>query len=276
MKRLIMLSMVFVSLCPTVYAEGIHLTGQTIIVCGDGAEWPPYVYFKRDTKGNKTEEITGYSVDMLNIILEEKQIHARIVLVPWKRCLLGAQRGQDYHLVLDASYSVERAREYVMTASHYAMTPKYFYAKKNYPNGFPPIESIAELFNVGEICGLFAYNYEGFADGLSNENIKKGTKTFAAVVKKTLAGGCNAFLARYEALVGFAALGEDYLRGGEIAHRDLPDARPDKYYMLISRKYKYAYELKGIIDEGIDTLRRSGKLDELRGKYSVNPCQQGR
>ncbi|MCX4029713.1 hypothetical protein [Spartinivicinus marinus] len=37
--------------------------------------------------------------------------------------------------------------------------------------------------------------------------------------------------------------------------------------MLISRKFKYAYELKGILDEGIYNLKKSNLDKAILGKY---------
>jgi len=41
------------------------LKGKTISICDDGAEWPPYTYYKR-VDGKKSKEIIGFSVAPAN------------------------------------------------------------------------------------------------------------------------------------------------------------------------------------------------------------------
>ncbi len=48
-------------------AHAETLTGQTICICEDSAEWPPYHYLKREY-GKKTKEAAGYGIDVFNEI----------------------------------------------------------------------------------------------------------------------------------------------------------------------------------------------------------------
>ncbi len=255
------------SLLTLLSAQSSPLAGQSITVCGDGGEWPPYAYFARDSSGNKTTNIEGYTIDVLEAILSENNISVTFELPAWGRCLAKADEGKEYQIALDASYSEERNQTYLLTDSYYVITPKIFYAKETFPNGFPSVSNIDQLFSLGNICGLFSYNYEGFSQGIENSNVDRGAKDFSALAGKTLRGRCVGFLARYEILVGFSALGQDYLLGGQVADTNLPGAKPDDFYMLISRNYQYSNELKRVIDQGIQKLKESGQLDEFLRKY---------
>ena len=92
-------------------------------------------------------------------------------------------------------------------------------------------------------------------------------KNFDSLTQMVASNRCKAFIARYEILVGFKNLGEDYFLNGSIATADIPNANLDQFYMMISRKFKYAFELKGIIDAGISKLERKNELSKLLSKY---------
>ena len=88
-------------------AQTNHLEGVSINVCGDGAEWPPFIYWKRDKNGEKTDQIEGYTVDLLTRVLNESNIKTKFFLPPWKRCLQKSVDNSQYTIALDASYSKE-------------------------------------------------------------------------------------------------------------------------------------------------------------------------
>ncbi|MGI0118464.1 substrate-binding periplasmic protein [Zooshikella sp. RANM57] len=249
----------------SVIAQETHLTGKTIHFCGDGAEWPPYTFWKR-VNGEKTKEVTGYDVDIITEILSKHKIKAVFFLPPWKRCLLEAEKNTNYQVALSSSYSDERKTRFLFTQSYYSITPKFFYSTKKYPNGPPEISSVKELLSY-KVCGLHSYNYTGFAEGIRNEDINMIAKKFDQVISLTLKNRCDLFLARYEILSGFASIGEDFLSKGDIKAMPIPHGNEDPFYLLISRKFKYAYELKGILDEGFTDLRRSGRMKTILERY---------
>ena len=243
------------------YADS--LDGKTIRACGDGAEWPPFHYFKRDGDAI-TSEVTGYTVDLLHAIFNGSGIHLEVELVPWSRCLSDTKSGK-YQIALDSSYSEERAQAYLLSAQHYTLTPAYFYLLEANPDGLSVISSV-DLWSEGPVCGLFGYNYEGFAPGIKNSNVDMGTKTFEKLIQKAKKKRCSTFLARLEILVGFRAIGIDHLKG-EFGYGPLPDGKVDPFYLLISREYEQKHELKDVIDTGIARLRNQGQLQEILKRY---------
>ena len=190
-------------------AQTHHLEGVTLNVCGDGAEWPPYIYWQRDKNGEKTSKIVGYTVDLLSRVLSEANVTVKFFLPPWKRCLEKSVDNSQYTIALDASYSKEREKTYLLTRDYYHITPKIFYLKKNFPKGLPKFKSAANIFNIGTICGLFGYNYEGFSKGIDNNKINMDAKNFDSLTQMVASNRCKAFIARYEILAGFKNLGED-------------------------------------------------------------------
>lgn len=200
-------------------------------------------------------------------ILNEANIKTKFFLPPWKRCLQKSVDNSQYTIALDASYSQEREEKYLLTRDYYHITPKIFYLKKNFPNGLPKFKSASNIFNLGTICGLFGYNYEGFSKGIDNEKINMDAKNFESLTQMVASNRCTAFIARYEIIAGFKNLGEDYFLNGSITTEEIPNANLDHFYMMISKKFKYAFELKGIIDAGISKLERQQELEKLLGKY---------
>lgn len=239
------------------------LDGKTIRTCGDGAEWPPFHYFKRDGD-DVTKEVTGFTVDLLKEIFDEVGIELEVELRAWKRCLAETAAGK-YQIALDGSFNEERAETYLLSAQHYVLTPGYFFLTESNPQGVS-VEKSADLWSNGSVCGLYGYNYESFGPGINNDNIDRSAKSFEELIKKTKKNRCKTFLARLEILTGFAAIGNDYL-GGEFGYSALPDGKTDPFYLLISREYEHKHELKDIIDTGIARLRNEGRIQALLNSY---------
>ncbi len=236
-------------------------------ICGDGAEWPPYIYWERSKNGAKTGKISGYTVDLLKEIFSKKGIEITFHLPPWSRCLAEVERGGRYHIAVDSSFSHERDKKFLLTKHYYEITPKLFYSSKHYPSGFPDFSNSEELLKIGNICGLQGYNYVGFLKGLENSRLDMGAKDFNAVTAKTKAGFCQAFLARSEVIKGFKKIGSDFSIGKAFLSKRLPNSRREKFYMLISRKISEADSLKNTIDAGIKTCRSNGCMKNLEKKY---------
>ena len=257
---LILSCLIFMAVTSPVFAEGLK-KGDTIHVCGDGAGWPPYTFFRHE-KGEKTKEIIGYDIELLNSIFKKHGIKAIFEMPPWNRCVKLAEMGSKYQIALSAAYSKERDTKYLMTRDYYRISPYYFYSRNKYQKDIDI--TVKEDFLQYKVCGLYGYNYMGF--NLPLMKIDRGAKNFDLVIKKTHKGRCDLFIARYEILVGFAQIGVNYLER-DLGYAPIPGAALEKFFMLISRNYKHASLLKKIIDEGITEMEKSGKLKEIFQTY---------
>lgn len=244
----------FIMLAIGVSLNALAMDGEEIRVCGDGAGWPPYTY-------ELAGEVAGYDVDVLERILTPAGVSFTVEMQPWARCT-GLTETGAYHIALSASYSAERAQTYLLTAPYYTVQPSYIFDRNRYPNGLDVSEP-ADLVGY-RLCGLRGYNYTGF--GVANENVDQGTNTFVQVVNKTLAGRCDAFLARYEILAGFSALGQNHLREGLTAE-PIPGVEADQFHMMISRQYPGAEELVQLLNRGFEALAADGTLESLLQGY---------
>ena len=96
---------------------------SSIKICDDGDEWPPFSYYQRDD-GTKTKQVVGYSVDYIQSILDKQKVAFSLELLPWKRCLADVKEGARA-MLLSASRTPEREKDYLISKPYYAMTGIY-------------------------------------------------------------------------------------------------------------------------------------------------------
>ena len=239
------------------------LEGQMINICDDGAEWPPYTYYKRSIIGEKLDHVIGFSVDIIHEIFDKNGIAFSVQLIPWARCQKNVHFGKDYQMALNVSYNKERAEKYIFSKAYYTTSSYYFYSKKNNPNGLQ-INHVDDLKKY-KVCGVLGYNYETY--GFPSGSIDQGAKGFNALIAMIHYQRCTLFIEKYEILAGFKAIGDDYLADKDLGYHNIPGVESTSFYMIISKNYQYGKALKDLIDNGIDELKLSGKLDQILKKY---------
>lgn len=233
---------------------------EQIIFCGETGEWPPFNFFERKL-GKKTTRSLGYDIDVVKAILTKHQIDYKIVIVPWKRCLNDALKGK-VHVVFSASTNPQRDKDYLLTTTYYSVKPMLVFGIQT------PIEQQNSLLTTKKtandtLCGRIGYNYANF--GFNNDQVSLWVKTYNQLIELTGKGRCTAFFARYEPLLGLSLI-DPSLNFSQMIFRVIPVAA-EPFYMLISRKFKYAYELKGILDEGIYNLKKASVDQKILSKY---------
>ncbi len=258
---LITLGMMYLSLAAPVL--GNPLSGQKINICDDGAEWPPYTYYERTESGEKTDRLKGFSVELIQRILDKEGISFEIKLVPWKRCLKCVKEGRSFQMALNASFSKERQANYHMTRPFYHTTNYYFYSKRNYPGGLV-IDSVFDLYCLNA-CGLLGYNYETY--GLSSHIMDQGAKCFPALIAKLHKGRCDVFVEKYEIMAGFTAIGSPMLSDPDIGFKPIPGMKTTPFHMLVSKQLPFGKVLVERINQGIKDIQVSGELDRMLKSY---------
>lgn len=244
-----------------VSANAASLQGLSIRFCGDGSGWPPYTYMDRFEPGI----IKGYDVDVIHEILDPLGIDVEFHFPSWKQCLERTADGHAFQVAVSASFEQNRTQKFIYTQPYYQTQQSYFYARERFETP-PVIKTTADLYRYGHVCGRYSYNYEG-AGQLKNADMKRVAKSYSALVARTLNGDCTFFIGRPSVLHGFRLVGENLIDNDLIAHAPVPDAKPDYFYMLISRNSPYAAELKQILDDGIKRLEEMGRLAEILQKY---------
>ena len=259
MKKLIFLMVFFALICIEGFA--MDLKGITIHIAEDGAEWPPYTYYER-VNGKATNEIVGYSIDVIDTIFKKNGINYTVELLPWKRALSEVKGGKNYQLILSASYNEERAKNYYMSIPYYSTNPYYFYSKKNNPKGI--VINSNDDFKKYKIGGLLGYNYDSC--GVDKDLIDTGAKNYSQLVKKLKANRFDLFYEQFEAIAGYSTITEDILNDKDLVYAPLSYLESANFHMLMP-KSEVGAELKKIIDEGISSMEKSGELKKLLKKY---------
>jgi len=236
----------------------------TIQITDDDAQWPPFTYYHQ----NNTNELTGFAIDVIHMILDKNNISFNIVLIPWSRALRSVHEG-DYHMLLNASYNKDREKRYYLTQAYYSLNYAFFYSQTKYPKGIEHL-SVEQMKNKYKICGLMGYSYEDV--GLkSNEVDQESIYSYDKLVKLLhyRHERCDVFVEGYEIFAGFSVIGKNYLSNKHLKYFIIPNIEKQPFHMMISRNFKHGEELQKIINEGINDLKQSGQMEQLLKKYNL-------
>ncbi|OUR95345.1 hypothetical protein A9Q84_16030 [Halobacteriovorax marinus] len=229
---------------------------QEIFICAEDAGWPPFSIPASESK----EQFRGYNLDLIKIIFKKHNIKYKIIIRPWKRCLYDGKNG-DINIVLDAAKNPQRTKDYLLTEPIYQLTPIFFFSNEHLKSMHKPA-TVKELLELGTICGQKGYTYNNF--GFKNSDVvmisKEITNVFDLVVKKR----CVVGLTRKEVLLSKL---KNYKQAKLISHQSIVNATKEPFYWLINKNFKYAKDLKKIIDSEIKQLYRSGKAQKLLNDY---------
>jgi polar amino acid transport system substrate-binding protein len=147
----------------------------------------------------------------------------------------------------------------LLSRPYYTATTYYFYSRRRYPNG-PAIKSLADLQQY-RICGVRGYNYAGY--GLATGSIDQGAGDFTALIAKLHLGRCQLFLEKNEVMMGYAAIGRDYLADPDIGRAPMPGLKPVQFHLGISRHFPQAEALRTLLDAELAKMEQSGRLHDI-------------
>lgn len=232
-------------------------------VCDDGSEWPPYTYYLRDGEGRSTGVLTGFAVDVLQAIAQRDGVTVRLTLLPWARCQMEVEHGRNFQMALNASYSDERERKYLLTQAYYSTTHYYFYSRRHARDGWP-IHSLDDLARL-QVCGVRGYNYAAYR--LPPERLDMGARDFASVVTKLHAERCQVAVEKLEVVAGYRVTGKDLLADPDLGRAPIPGMPKGEFHMLVSRQHPQGAALRAWLDTGLKRLRDSGELQQLQRRY---------
>lgn len=241
--------------------SGIDLKGKTISITDDGSEWAPYTYYKR-VDNKVTNEIIGYSVDVIKEIFDKNGINYTIELLPWKRAQMEVETGNDYQMFLSGSYNEERSKKYYISLPYYSTSAYYFYSKHNYPNGIS-IKTKTDLKKY-RLAGLLGHNYTNY--GINPDEIYTGASTYKAVFTQINHNRYDLFLESLEIIAGYSAIEENILADPDLGYGRVPEMKSVDFYMMFT-KNEVGKELKRVVDNEIRAMEKSGRMKELLRKY---------
>lgn len=232
-------------------------------VCGDDDEWPPYTFYQRQN-GDRSGIITGYNIDLLNLLLAKSGRSAEYRLLPWKRCLSEAAAG-NFDLVLDGVKVTARQKLFLFPTSHYSTHVVYLY-NRNRP--IPALATPADLRHY-KACGQFGYAYE-LDDNQPMPLLNTEAKSYPALIRMLEQGSCEVVPINFELVQGYRLIGlYDAFGSGHIVAMPAPDwaQREVNFYYLVSRGHDYGEALQNLLSNAIDEAKRDGSSARLRSQY---------
>ena len=255
-------TVVLASMLGSGVAQGAELqSGQVIKVCGQAQEWPPYLFFRREQSA-KTAEVVGYSAETLKRSLARKGLSYTIDMIPWRRCMEFVKTGV-YDMMTDVSTNENRDRDYLVSQPYYAMHLVYFYDKDR-PK--PDVQSAADLKKF-RVCGVNGYNYAPF--GLVPADMDVGSQSLTQSYQKLKLNRCDVMTERLEIALGYKFLEVADFEKQNIGVEPVPNLPLSAFHMMVSRNVSYGNELLKLLNEGIESLKKSGEATGLANKYSI-------
>jgi len=235
---------------------------QVIKVCGQEAEWPPFLYFQRSL-GIKTDEVVGYSAEYLKHALAARGLRYSIDMIPWRRCMDEVESGH-YDMMTDTSNNAERAAAYLVSKPYYALHLVYFYDEAR---DKPLVRTAADLKKL-RLCGVNGYNYVPF--GLDANQVEHGARNLAQAFLKLKRNRCDAVPERLEIALGYKALNVVDFDRLDIGFEAVPALPPVPFHMMVSRKVPYGAELLQLLDAGIEQLGNDAAARAaIDSRYSI-------
>jgi len=257
-----------------VIALAFGKSAQTIHICDDENEWPPFIYYKRVNGHKDKAHITGAMKELLDAVFKKINKKYTLTLMPWKRCTYLVyyykKAPQKYEMFINGTYNKQRAKKYLISKPVYYTYQAVFFSKKKYPNGI--IKNGKWDINKYKICDVNGYNVEAYYTKLGlkrDKKIDQEAKSFKNVLKKISAGRCDIVVASEANIYGAEKIGK-YKIPKEITSQRIPNLKPTAFYIFISRDYPYAKQLLKEINNAIDELKKDGTFEKIFSKYHAN------
>lgn len=238
-------------------------------ICDDISPWPPYSYPSpsRIEEGEIVQKQTGAMVDFLDDLFEEIGLEYTLSLKPWKRCLEAVKKSSgpsDFEVVINASFSSKRAKNYHVTKPIYRTTPGAFYSVDAFPAGLN-LRSRSDLKKY-KICGVRGYNYLEY--GLSDSDIFSVSGSLKTNLKMMGKGRCEIIVSSMEPVLGTKLFG-DQIAPNNVRAVPVPDVPPATFHILISRESSRGLLLLERLNIAIDKFTNDGTWDRIMGKYQA-------
>jgi polar amino acid transport system substrate-binding protein len=240
---------------------------DAVKVCDDISPWPPYSYSSPTGEGDIAHKRAGAMVDFLDDLFKEIGLEYTLSLMPWKRCLEAVKKSfgpGDFEVVINASFSSERAKNYHVSKPIYRTTPGAFYSVDAFPAGLN-LRSRSDLKNY-KICGVRGYNYLEY--GLSDSDISSISGSLKTIFKMMGKGRCEVIVSSIEPALGTKLFG-DQIVPRNVRAVSVPDAPPATFHILVSRGSSSGLLLLERLNVAIEKFMNDGTWDRIMGKYQA-------
>lgn len=242
--------------------------GQTVAICDDDTEFPPYSYYDRTVDNVDSPQLTGATVELLQAIFEHINIEYQYSLIPWKRCLQEVaefDRRQRFEIFVNGSYSKKRAELYFISNAIYSTHEGLWYSTLRFPSA-PPIVEAEDLNNYHNICGQLGANYDWLPDLGVTVPLDLGSKSVAAALQKVERGRCDFYIGGLENTYGGEVSGQ-YRIPQHVVDIPFPSGREPSFHIFIAKTSPRAFELYTHINQAILMLQYNGVSKQIFDKY---------
>ncbi len=245
--------------CSATWAEP-----RLLRVCEADTDYPPFGYYV--DKPGQTRQLHGFSIRLLRRILAASDYSIELISVPFSRCLRGSADLSLADMILTASITREREKDFLASSPFWFVRFHAFYAKTSFPNGLP-LSGKKDLSRF-RLCGIRGHNFSMF--GIKDDQIDLGADSYEAVFKKVARGRCEVFPYNLDVIESYELIGKNLLQSGEVVHQAITDVPDWPIQMLIARRYPHALVLQNTLNDALEAMNRSG---ELRRLYQENLAQ---
>ncbi|NPA10963.1 MAG: amino acid ABC transporter substrate-binding protein [Epsilonproteobacteria bacterium] len=243
---------------------------DVIYICDDAAEWPPFVFYKRDHGKVDRTKLVGALVDMYNVIFKDLNMTYKLDLLPWKRCTNLVERYDvaKKYAIFPGVYNERRAKILYVSKPIYFTHQVIWYSKKKFTKK-ELLDKIKNNPNSLKICDVNGYNtafYYKVFNLDKNKKINQEATSQCAVLKKISAGRCDIMVASKEAILGYQMIGKCDIPK-DISYIPYKTLSQTKFRLFIAKSYPHAKELLEKINKEIDKLDESGLREKIMKKW---------
>ena len=249
----------FLVLSSNAFASDISfLQGKTVVGCENEEGYPPFIYV------DSTGKLTGYSVDLIDLVFENSGAKTKYRTIPWRRCLLEIENGEKSDFVLAAAETPERREKYLFSNALAEVHLAYYYDSVKYPNGLDiEVPNDFKKYSVGGMAGFVYDDYE-----IPNK-IYQSAIRFQQLVNQTIGERFDILLARYEVFNSLLKAypnfkNHDLMKGEKIPWRI---NRPIKFFFMAKKGSPYHKKLIDFINMRMKEIEKSGQLFKIKERY---------
>lgn len=222
----------------------------TLTLCSEPGDGPPWLY-----RNKATGKLAGFSADLWPAVFERLGLQVRIEGgLPWKRCLRAVAMG-EVDFAIGAYRDEARARVLAFSAPYKVLTPQVFF-RRSQPL---TIKSRADLKKYRG-CGMNGSTYLHY--GLGDKDLDQGSRSYTALISKTLLGNCDYFVEELEVIQQIDGGRHHYLDKPDLQHTNVPDAPAPGLHLVTAINGPHR-ELLVRVDAVIEAMKKSGEFQRL-------------
>lgn len=240
---------------------GIFLSSTVFageIVIGGTDYWTPYCYSTQ----KDTNDLKGYTVEIVKKILGSGKNDLVFRALPWKRCLWMLEHNQ-IDIVLDSSMNLSRLEKFVFSDPAYSVDNVFFYSKRKFPAGLE-IDSVHDVDNYS-LGGIAGFNYSIYPFNATRS--EKGALDYRVMMAMLKHDRYDLGLGLKQVVLSYAQMND--LDMDDIGWLPMPEFPALSFY-IIANKNPRGKKMIRDINQGLKDMKESGALEILKTEFGIN------